>query len=166
MSGKPCSSFGSSDAAETEEVLNGPSTSMNLKCSHIQETNTHTHTLSYPFSQLSAPFPWYQHYISQHLSISPPLSPQCLYLSPLHCHNTHTQTGAAGSLIGSYVFVTLSLWHLTFSRSFPKCHLIIFTPCTISPLSPLCFVLAVSIAFVFLLSQLLFFFPSCLYMHT
>lgn len=88
LSGKSGSSFVLSDAAEAEEVLIGPSTSMTLKCSHIQEANTHTHTLDVYFNlSVSAPLISLLHFTSFH---HPPLSPQCLYLSPLHCHNTHT----------------------------------------------------------------------------
>lgn len=38
------------------------------------------------------------------------------------------------SPIDSYVFVMLSPWQLTFSSGCPKCQLIIFTPCTTTPL--------------------------------
>lgn len=65
----------------------------------------------------------------------------------------HTHTHTLVFLIGSHVFVTLPLWHLTFSRSFPKCQLIIFTPCTIPLLSPPYLLLAVWKAFYVLLSQ-------------
>lgn len=55
VSGKPCLSFDSSDAAEAEEILNGPSTSMNhtIKCSHIWAVSTHTHTILFTLFYIS-----------------------------------------------------------------------------------------------------------------
>ena len=90
--GEPCFSFGSSDAAEAEEVLNGPSTSMNLIFTvNVHTDNAHTRYHSCPLFvfSVSAPFPYCQRHILQHLSISLPLSSQRRYLSPLRCHNTH-----------------------------------------------------------------------------
>ena len=105
--GEPCFSFGSSDAAEAEEVLNGPSTSMNLIFTvNVHTDNAHTRYHSCPLFvfSVSAPFPYCQRHILQHLSISLPLSSQRRYLSPLRCHNTHrcththTQTGVSHRL--------------------------------------------------------------------
>lgn len=144
-SGKPCSSFDSLDAAEAEEAVNGPSTSMDLilKFSHMQAANTHTQT------RTSLPI-----YLVVYLCLflSAPAGPMSVYnltpsfhQHPLWAHNVFTShhftthTNWCCWLAHWLVFVTLLLWHLTFSRSFPKCQLIIFTPCTLSPLSPFYF---------------------------
>lgn len=59
--------------------------------------------------------------------------------SPHSIVTTYPQIGVSGSLlIGSQVFVMLLWWHLTFSRSFPKCQLIIFPMSIVSALSPPC----------------------------
>lgn len=97
-----------------------------------------THTLLYPFIQLSTVVCVYTLTLTSVLPFynifpSAPLWVHNVFTSLLLAVTTHTLTGL---LIGSYVFVTLPLWHLTFSRSFPKCQLIIFTPCTISSLPP------------------------------
>lgn len=96
--------FGSSDAVEVEEVLNGPSTSMKFihKYSHtlaaITQTNTPTHLFNYMLlSFCVCAFPFYQHHIIQHLSIGPPLSPVS---TSRHFNVTiHAQTGVAHWLI-------------------------------------------------------------------
>lgn len=136
------------------QVLNSLLWFLHLRC--LPHVGTHTDT--YINSVVC-----FDHFlVAGSLHVSPP-SYKIFPSAPLWVHNgftsphiivtaythTHTQAGVASSLIGSSVFVMLSQWLLTFSCSFPKCQLIILTPCRISTLSPLYFTLIVTIVFHF-----------------
>lgn len=120
---------------------------LKFKCSHIKADNTRKilpHIYSAVHFHLSESV---RVLISVHLptSLHQPPSEPCLYVSPLQCHNTYTSRCCSLA----HVFVMLLQWHLTFSCSFPKCQLIIFTPCNVTASSISFYLLLLSATFIF-----------------
>lgn len=123
---------------------------MDLQQVWTSNLNIHTHKqLSYPFVQLPAFVSLCSHffpyvYLPKFL-YHPPSEPSVsLPSASLLAQHSHTNWCCILAHISLYVYVTLSMWHLTFSHSFPKGQLIIFQPCTVPPLLPPYVILTVS----------------------